>query len=197
MKIGYARVSTKKQRESLASQTAELEGAGCERVFSDIASGSRAHRAGLAEALDYLREGDELVIIKLDRLGRTMRKLVELSAELADKEVHLVSLGDGIDTTTPVGKLYFHILSAIAEMELALITERNRLGTARAKARGTRLGRKPALNDRQVQAARLMLAGSPETPAMTRDQVAGQIGVSVATLYRYVPGMTPGDDVED
>ncbi len=193
MRIGYARVSTKKQRESLASQTAELKAAGCERVFTDIASGSKADRSGLAEAIDYLREGDQLVITKLDRLGRTMRKLVELSAELDHRGVHLVSLGDGIDTTKPVGKLYFHILGAIAEMELSLITERNRLGTARAKARGTRLGRKPALNDRQVQAARLMLAGLPETAAMTRKQVAAQLGVSVATLYRYLPGMTPGD----
>src|SRR3546814_1848427 len=115
MLIGYARVSTAEQ--DLTPQLVALKEAGCDRTFSDKASGAKANRTGLAEALSHAREGDVLVVWKLDRLGRTMKGLVDLAAELADRGIGLRSITDGIDTAGTAGKLVFHIMAAMAEME--------------------------------------------------------------------------------
>ncbi|RZL18143.1 MAG: recombinase family protein, partial [Sphingomonas sp.] len=131
MLIGYARVSTSEQ--NLTLQTDALTAAGCERICSDKVSGAKADRPGLSEALNVARRGDTLVIWKLDRLGRSMKGLVELAADLATRGIELRSLTDGIDTATPTGRLLFHILASIAEMERELIRERTMAGLLAAR----------------------------------------------------------------
>jgi len=143
--IGYARVSTGDQ--SLDPQVDRLKEVGCEQVFSDHASGKLARRPQLDAALAYLRKGDILVITKLDRLGRSVRNLVELADILAEREIDLRVLDQGIDTSTIGGKLVFHIFSAIAEFERGLISERTHDGLAAARARGKKGGRRPVLSD--------------------------------------------------
>lgn len=180
MLIGYARVSTPEQ--DLAPQFAALDDAGCEKVFSDKASGAKADRAGLADALSHARAGDVLVVWKLDRLGRTMKGLVDLAAELSERKIGLRSLTDGIDTAGTTGKLVFHIMAAMAEMERDLIRERTTAALIVAKRGGRIGGRKTVMTPRRIDAARKLLASG--TPAR---EVALTIGVSVATLYRHLP----------
>lgn len=180
MLIGYARVSTPEQ--DLAPQLAALADAGCEKVFSDKASGARADRAGLAKALSHARMGDILVVWKLDRLGRTMKGLIDLAADLADRKISLRSLTDGIDTTGTAGKLVFHVMAAMAEMERDLIRERTTAALIVAKRGGRIGGRKTVMTPRRIDTARKLLASG--TPAR---EVALTIGVSVATLYRHLP----------
>lgn len=180
MLIGYARVSTEDQ--NLTLQTDALTSAGCERVFTDKASGAISAREGLAKALSHAREGDTVVVWKLDRLGRSVKGLVDLVTGLADRNVEFRSLTDGIDTGSPSGRFFFHVMSAMAQMERELITERTRAGLAAAKLRGKVGGRKPKMTGRKIDAARkLLLAGTPPR------EVAGQLGVSVPTLYRHLP----------
>jgi DNA invertase Pin-like site-specific DNA recombinase len=180
MKIGYARVSTDEQNLDL--QRDALRVAGCEKVFEDRASGAAAHRPGLEAALSDLREGDCLVIWKLDRLGRTVKGLVDLVHGLERRGVQFQSMTDGIDTTTPAGRFFFHVMSGLAQMERELIAERTRAGLAAARARGRLGGRKRKMTDSKVVSARNLLAsGTP--PA----EVAKNLGVSVPTLYRWVP----------
>ena len=124
--IGYARVST--QDQNLEFQREALKEAGCERIYTDQLSGARADRPGLTEALDYARAGDTLVIWKLDRLGRSMPHLVELARNLEDREIHLRSITDQIDTTTAAGRFFFHVMAAMASMERDLIVERTHAG---------------------------------------------------------------------
>jgi DNA invertase Pin-like site-specific DNA recombinase len=144
MKIGYARVSTTEQ--NLELQLDALAKAGCDRIFEDQASGAKMARPGLDQALSHLREGDALVIWKLDRLGRTIRGLIELVGELRDRGIGFRSLTEGFDTSTPGGRLIFHIFAALAEMERDLIRERTQAGLAAARARGRNGGRKPKLS---------------------------------------------------
>ena len=180
MLIGYARVSTGDQKLDL--QTDALEAAGCDRVFTDHASGARADRPGLAEALGYARGGDTLVVWRLDRFGRSLKDLVERVGDLRARGVGFRSLTEGIDTTSPTGKLVFHLFASLAEFERDLIRERTHAGLAAARARGRVGGRRKALTKKQVQmAARLMQ--SPETRV---SDVCETLGVSKATLYRYV-----------
>ena len=134
MLIGYARVSTPEQ--DLTPQLEALVSAGCERTFSDKASGAKADRAGLAEALSHARVGDVLVVWKLDRLGRTMKGLIDLSADLAARGIGLRSITDGIDTAGTAGKLVFHIMAAMAEMERDLVRERTTAALLIAKRQG-------------------------------------------------------------
>lgn len=138
MLIGYARVSTPEQ--DLTPQLEALRSAGCERTFSDKASGAKADRAGLADALSHARTGDILVVWKLDRLGRTMKGLIDLSSDLAARGIGLKSITDGIDTAGTAGKLVFHIMAAMAEMERDLVRERTTaaLIVARREGRGKR-----------------------------------------------------------
>ena len=134
MLLGYARVSTDEQ--NLELQGDALSAAGCDRIFSDKLSGSRLDRPGLAAALSHLRSGDSLVVWKLDRLGRTVRQLVEFVARLNQDGIEFRSLTDGIDTTTPAGRFFFHMMAALAEMERDLTRERTMAGLAAARARG-------------------------------------------------------------
>lgn len=180
MLIGYAQVSTSEQ--DLTPQLDALREVGCERTFSDHASGAKANRAGLADALSHAREGDVLVVWKLDRLGRTMKGLVDLSAELTTKGVGLRSITDGIDTTSTAGKFVFHILAAMAEMERDLIRERTTAALIVARRGGRVGGRKTVMTPRRIEAARKLLASG--VPAR---EIAPAIGVSVATLYRHLP----------
>jgi len=180
MLIGYARVSTPEQ--DLTPQLDALLAAGCERIFSDKASGAKADRAGLADALSHARSGDILVVWKLDRLGRTMKGLVDLSAELEKRGIGLQSLADGINTGGTAGKLVFHIMAAMAEMERDLIRERTTAALIVARRGGRVGGRKTVMTPRRVEAARKLLASG-----MSAREIAPTIGVSVATLYRHLP----------
>ena len=178
MLLGYARVSTEEQ--NLELQVDALERAGCERVFSDKLSGSRLDRPGLAAALSHLRSGDTLVVWKLDRLGRTVRQLVEFVAKLNQDGVEFRSLTDGIDTTTPAGRFFFHMMAALAEMERDLTRERTMAGLAAARARGRMGGRPPALSPKQLTQARHLM----QHPDQTMAEIAATLGVSRSTLYR-------------
>jgi DNA invertase Pin-like site-specific DNA recombinase len=181
MLVGYARVSTDDQNLDL--QVDALKQAGCERLFSDQVSGAAAVKAGLDEALAYLREGDTLVVWKLDRLGRTVKGLVELVDALKSRGIQFRSLTDGIDTSTPAGRFFFHMMAALAEMERDLIRERTTAGLAAARARGRKGGRKPKLDEAKLDAARKLLTAG--TPAV---DVAKTLGVGRATLYRRLGG---------
>ncbi|SFR99920.1 recombinase family protein [Sphingomonas jatrophae] len=180
MLIGYARVSTPEQ--DLTPQLEALRDVGCERTFSDKASGAKANRAGLADALSHARSGDVLVVWKLDRLGRTMKGLVDLAAELANGGIGLRSITDGIDTAGTAGKLVFHILAAMAEMERDLNRERTTAALIVARREGRVGGRKTVMTPKRLEAARKLLASG-----MTIREIAPTIGVSVPTLYRHLP----------
>lgn len=178
MLIGYARVSTAEQNVDL--QIDALKHAGCERIFSEAASGARVDRKALAEALSFAREKDVFVVWKLDRLGRTVGQLVDFVGALKERGVEFRSLTDGIDTTTPAGRFFFHMMAALAEMERDLIRERTMAGLAAARARGRTGGRKRALSAPQLAQARLLL----QHPDQTMDAVATTFGISRSTLYR-------------
>lgn len=180
MKIGYARVSTEDQNPAL--QLDALQAAGCERVFSDQASGAQADRPGLAEALAFARPGDTLICWRLDRLGRSVRHLIELAEDLQARGVGLCSLHDQIDTTTAGGKMLFHVLAALAEFERGLIQERTRAGLAAARARGRKGGRK-AIDNATIRSIQ-QLAASPNV--VVKD-ACDSLGISRATFYKYAP----------
>jgi DNA invertase Pin-like site-specific DNA recombinase len=151
-------------------------------VFEEYASGARQDRPQLAEMLKYIRKGDQVVVWKLDRLGRTMRQLVTLVADFRERGIDFRSLTDGIDTSTPVGRFTFHILGALAEMERDLIRERTLAGLKSARARGRNGGRKPKLTPKQIEQAKRWLAD----PAATVEEVARRYGVNRATIYRAI-----------
>jgi len=180
MLIGYARVST--QDQNLDLQLEALTKAGCQKVFDDKMSGSRAERPGLAKALEMLREGDTLVVWKLDRLGRSVKNLVDLVGELHKQGAHFMSLTDSIDTSTPSGRFFFHVMASLAEMERELTIERTRAGLEVARQLGRKGGRKRRMTDSKIESAKKLLAkGVPPR------EVADNLGVSVPTLYRWVP----------
>lgn len=178
MRVGYARVSTRDQDASL--QTEALIEAGCEKVFEETASGAQRDRPRLAEALTYLRKGDTLVVWKLDRLARSLRQLIETVEMLHQRGIGFVSVTEAIDTTTPGGKMIFHVVGALAEFERDLIKERTSAGLASAKARGVRLGRPKAMTDAQIAIARSLKANGE----LSSGKIADHLGVSRATLYR-------------
>ncbi|MGW0960772.1 recombinase family protein [Streptomyces gelaticus] len=180
MKIGVARVSTRDQHPE--AQEDALRAAGCEKVFTDKASGKLARRPELDKALLVAREGDQLVVTKLDRLGRSLENLIELSKELQERGVGLVVLDQGIDTSTAVGRMFFQILGAIAEFEHALMSERTMDGLEAARARGRTGGQKPKLGPRQVQLAREMY----DSGELTVQQIADEFGVTRPTIYRHL-----------
>lgn len=180
MLIGYARVST--QDQNLELQIKALNKAGCKKIFDDKVSGSRADRPGLTKAQEALREGDTLVVWKLDRLGRSVKNLVDLVGELQKQGVQFKSLTDAIDTGTASGRFFFHVMASLAEMERELTIERTRAGLEIARQLGRKGGRKRQMTESKVKSAKKLLAsGVPP-----RD-VAGNLGVSVPTLYRWIP----------
>jgi DNA invertase Pin-like site-specific DNA recombinase len=181
MKIGYARISTADQ--NLDMQTDALKAAGCEKVFQDIASGAKDERQGLAEAIEYARAGDVLTVWKLDRLGRSLKHLIETVNRLHEKGVGFASLQESIDTTTSGGKLVFHVFGALAEFERELIRERTSAGLKAARARGKKGGRKEKLTPKQVEIARAMV-NDPNIPISS---ICETFKISKPTLYRYVP----------
>jgi DNA invertase Pin-like site-specific DNA recombinase len=180
MLIGYARVST--GDHNLDLQRDALTKAGVERVFEDTASGARDDRPELADALSHARKGDCLVVWKLDRLGRSLRSLIDFTDGLRERGVEFRSVTEGIDTTTPAGRFFFHLMGAFAEMERALIRERTNAGLAAARARGRVGGRKPKLNAKQIEHAKKLL----EDRSVTVTDVAASLGVNRATIYRAV-----------
>lgn len=182
MLIGYARVSTQDQNPAL--QLDALKAAGCERVFTEKASGAQRDRPELAAALTYLRAGDSLVVWRLDRLARSMQQLIETVTQLEASGIGFRSLTEVIDTTTAGGKLIFHIFGALAEFERSVIRERTRAGLKAARDRGRKGGRPPALSAADLAAAKAML----RDPEITVAEVAQRMNISPATLYRHLPG---------
>ena len=168
-------------------QPEALQKAGCKKIFEDRASGSRVERIGLAQARESLRAGDTLVVWKLDRLGRSVKQLVDLVSELQKEGVQFRSLTDSIDTGTSSGRFFFHVMASLAEIERELIVERTRAGLEIARQLGRTGGRKRQMTDSKIKAAKKLLASG--VPA--RD-VAGNLGVSVPTLYRWLPASTHG-----
>ena len=175
--IGYARVSTADQDTAL--QRDALLKAGADRVFEDVASGAKAERPGLAAALAYLREGDTLAVWKLDRLGRSLPHLVQTVAELAARGIGFRSLTESIDTTTPNGRLVFHLFAALADFERDLIRERTRAGLAVAKARGRNGGRRPVITPEKLAKARELI----DAKGLTVREAAGRVKVGKTALY--------------
>lgn len=180
MLVGYVRVSTNDQNTAL--QRNALECAGCELIFEDKISGKTSERPGLKKLLKALSEGDTLIVWKLDRLGRSMRHLVTLIEELRQRGINFRSLTDSIDTSTPMGRFFFHVMGALAEMERELIVERTRAGLEAARAQGRVGGRRPKLTAEQwAQVGRLITAGE------SRQRVALIFDVGLSTLYRKYP----------
>jgi DNA invertase Pin-like site-specific DNA recombinase len=176
--LGYARVSTTDQDASL--QLDALNAAGCYRVWVDTMSGSLEHRPELTKLLDQLRPGDTLVVWRLDRLGRSIRHLIDQLQVLGERSVGFRSLQETIDTTSPGGRLVFHVFAALAEFERDLIRERTHAGLAAARARGRTGGRPPRLSADQVRTARRLY----EQQDMTVAQIGDVLGVSRTTVYR-------------
>lgn len=156
MKIGYARVSTKDQ--NLDMQIDELKKCGCEKIFTDVISGVKCERLGLNEAFEYAREGDIIVVWKLDRAGRSLKHLIEIVNELDERKIGFISLKESIDTTTSTGRLMFHIVASLAEFERDIIRERTMAGLTAAKARGRIGGRPKKIDENKLIMAKSMMA---------------------------------------
>ena len=185
-RYGYARISTRSQRDD--SQLDALRDAGCERIWTDTASGKLARRPEWDACLDHLRAGDELAVTRLSRMARSVRHLTETAALLQQRGIDLVVLKQGIDTTTPAGRFTFHVLAAMDEMLADLISEGTKEGLESARARGRVGGRKPKLTARQAQVARGMYdeAGDDGRRKYTVAEIAETFGVSPKTIYRHL-----------
>ena len=178
MKIGYCRVSSNDQTLNL--QKDALKKAGCEKIFSDTASGASSSRPGLDQCLNQLRKGDTLVVWRLDRLGRSLKHLLTLVEDFSNRGIEFVSLTEAIDTTTSGGKLVFSIFGAIAEFERQIIKERTNAGLAAARARGRKGGRKEQHNSKKISTAVKLADTSPDTIA----DICKHLGISRSTYYR-------------
>ena len=185
-RYGYARISTRSQRDD--SQLDALRAAGCERIWTDTASGKLARRPEWDNCLDHLRAGDELAVTRLSRMARSVRHLTETAALLAGRGINLVVLKQGIDTTTPAGRFTFHVLAAMDEMLADLIAEGTREGLESARARGRVGDRKPKLTTRQAEVARGMYEekGDDGRRKYTVAEIAETFGVSRKTVYRHL-----------
>ena len=183
MLLGYARVSTVDQ--NLALQRDALTEAGCTKIFTEQMSGAVTDRPALHDALEFARSGDTLIVWKLDRLARSMKQLIETVETLRLRGIGFRSLTEALDTTTAQGRLVFHMFGALAEFERSLIRERTQAGLAAARRAG-RTGVRPLkLTDDDIEAAKAMLAN----PDIGVTQIAHRLGVSPATLYRYIPAV--------
>ena len=180
MLIGYARVST--QDQNLDLQIDALTNAGCKKIFHEKTSGSRAERPEFSKALEVLREGDTLVVWKLDRLGRSVKNLVDLVGELHKHGIQFKSLTDAIDTGIPSGHFFFHVMASLAQMERELTIERTRAGLEIARELGRKGGRKRRMTDSKIESAKRLLANG-----MPPRDVALNLSVSIPTLYRWIP----------
>lgn len=183
MKIGYARVSTKEQ--SLDLQEDALRKEGCERTYSEQISGTKSDRPKLNEMIGQLRKGDVIVVWKLDRLGRSLRDLVNLVSKFQDLGVGFKSLHDNIDTTTPTGKLTFHLFAALAEFERDIISSRTKAGLEAARARGRKGGRPKGLSKKAQDKARLAESLYKEKERSIAE-ICDHLEISKPTLYRYL-----------
>jgi DNA invertase Pin-like site-specific DNA recombinase len=180
MRIGYARVSTHEQNLDL--QRDALKRAGCGKIIEDTASGAKAQRDGLERVREQLRKGDVLVVWRLDRLGRSLRHLIELMTELEGQGIGFQSVTEAIDTTSPGGKLVFHIFGALAEFERNLIRERTKAGLEAARARGRKGGRRPKLDARK----RALAVDLYRQKRHKVEEICGMVGITKPTLYAYV-----------
>ncbi len=182
MLVGYIRVSTDDQNLSLQKNALLKYGVDERNIFSDKTSGSKDKRVGLDKALEFLKDGDTLVVWKLDRLGRSLAHLISVITDLKSKNISFVSITEGMDTTTASGELFFHIFGALAQFERSLIQERVKAGLESAKKLGRVGGRKRTMTDSKLASAKKLL----ESGALPKD-VAKDLGVSLATLYRWIP----------
>ncbi|MBN1813641.1 MAG: recombinase family protein [Anaerolineae bacterium] len=180
MQVGYARVSTHDQNPAM--QTDALKQAGCEKVFEDQASGAGSDRPGLRSALEYVRKGDTLLVWRLDRLGRSLKDLIEIMGGLEKRGVGFRSLQESVDTTTSGGRLIFHVFGALAEFERNLIRERTRAGLAAARARGRKGGRPKALDEKKQE----LLYRLYDERRYTIREICRVLGISKPTLYAYL-----------
>jgi DNA invertase Pin-like site-specific DNA recombinase len=183
MKIGYARVSTKQQSPDL--QIDALRADGCERVYVDVVSGAKADRPELGKLQEMLRPNDVVVVWKLDRLGRSLRNLVELFEIFAAKGVGLRSLNDHLDTTTPQGKLVFHLFAALAEFERDIIRERTVAGLEAARSRGRKGGRPEGLS-KEAKNKAIAAAALYQQKAMSVQEICRQLSISKTSFYKYL-----------
>ena len=180
MKIGYARVSTNDQNSQL--QLDALNNTGCDRIYEESMSAKTKDRPELNRLLDAIREGDTVVVWRLDRLGRSIKDLIELVDKFKSLKVQFISLTENIDTSSPSGELIFHIFASIAQFERSLIVERTKAGLASARRRGIKGGRKKKLTDSDIQKAQAML----NSKEITVSDVAKHFNVSRTTLYKYI-----------
>jgi DNA invertase Pin-like site-specific DNA recombinase len=185
MRIGYARVST--QEQNLDLQKDALKRAGCEKIIEDVVSGKTENRSGLDRAREQLREGDVLVVWRLDRLGRSLKHLIELMSELEKQSIGFQSLQESIDTTTPGGKLVFHIFGALAEFERNLIRDRTKAGLEAARARGRKGGRPKKLSAEK----RAMAIDLYNQKKHAVEEICKTVGITKPTLYAYVRHAKP------
>ena len=180
MLVGYARVSTVDQNLDL--QLSALREVGCEQLYQDQISGTKINRPGLSMALEVLRKNDTLVVWKLVRLGRTVKELIDLVNQLHQKDIHFKSINDNVDTSTPDGCFFFHVMASLAQMERELLAERTKAGLAAAKAKGRIGGRKRKMTESKIESAKQLLSSG----TLPKD-VAQNLGISVLTLYRWIP----------
>lgn len=180
MLIGYARVST--QEQTLALQQDALQDIGCERVFTDTASGAKTDRPGLDQALHFVRPGDTLVVWRLDRLGRSLKHLIETISKLHERGIGFKSIQENIDTTTSGGKLIFHVFGALAEFERDLIRERTKAGLTAARTRGRFGGRPRKLDDKKIK----LLQKLNDDISNPITDILDTLHVSRSTFYRYI-----------
>ncbi len=180
MLVGYARIST--QDQNLHLQNDALQKAGCDKIFQDIASGAKSERQGLTEAINFCRSGDSLIVWKLDRLGRSIRNLIDIINLLQQKNIGFKSLQENIDTTTSGGKLVFHIFSALAEFERDIIRERTRAGLVAARARGRKGGRPRAMDSKKITMAKTLHQDNTNSIA----DICKTLGIKKTTLYKYL-----------
>ena len=189
MNIGYARVSS--QHQNLEMQLDALTRADCIHIFEEKITGSRKDRPELEAMLKMLRPGDKVVVYKLDRLGRSLKHLIEIVEQLHEKEVHFVSLHENIDTSTPTGRLFFHFMAALAEFEREMIIERTNSGVAAARARG-RVGGRPKTDKKQIEKALKLY----DAKTHSISEITEICSISKQTLYRYLKNRTQGASKE-
>lgn len=190
MQIGYARTSTIDQKAGLDAQLEELKKTGCDKIFVEqVSSVDVAARTQLAAALDFIREGDKLVVTKLDRLARSVSHLMQILDELSAKSAHLQIMGLGIDTAGPTGKLILTVLGGMAEFERGIMLERQREGIAKAKAAGKYKGRKPTAQAKSKEVIELHAGGTGPS------EIARLLGIGRASVYRIINAHDPSAEV--